>query len=160
MDGRYYGRPIVSSGRSCSASDGRVVSGSRFQSSAARAVDAADGVLDGKYFGRPIVEGGTYGGSRVLSARGAYGGSRLLSARGAYGGSRLLSARGAYGGGGVLSAGGLRSDTALALDAADGVIDGRYQGFRLAPIWLSAPSGGPSERGRGLWTGREPERRC
>eukprot|EP00993_Chasmostoma_nieuportense_P001093 NODE_2002_length_1308_cov_229.707028_g1905_i0.p1 GENE.NODE_2002_length_1308_cov_229.707028_g1905_i0~~NODE_2002_length_1308_cov_229.707028_g1905_i0.p1 ORF type:complete len:416 (+),score=38.42 NODE_2002_length_1308_cov_229.707028_g1905_i0:49-1248(+) len=74
--------------------------------SSALALDAADGRIDGRFFGSRIVGGGY--GAGVAPAYGAY----TTPAYGAYG---------AY----------APASSALALDAADGRIDGRYFGSRI-----------------------------
>jgi hypothetical protein len=75
----------------------------------ALALDAADGVIDGRYFGAQVVNGGvgTVGVGHV-----GFGG---------FGGFAAQSAVVARGGAGA----------ALALDAADGVIDGKYFGHQV-----------------------------
>eukprot|EP00999_Lentomonas_sp_LEN2_P000430 NODE_1432_length_862_cov_94.844898_g1325_i1.p1 GENE.NODE_1432_length_862_cov_94.844898_g1325_i1~~NODE_1432_length_862_cov_94.844898_g1325_i1.p1 ORF type:complete len:254 (+),score=124.68 NODE_1432_length_862_cov_94.844898_g1325_i1:90-764(+) len=125
--------------------------------SQAAALDAADGVIDGKFNGRPIVQAGgaypatsfgaypTMGATPVVSA--GYPAVSTVGAVGAYptmGATPVVSAGypgvstlGAYptvgaayptvGGAGLLQAGNPAS-TAAALDAADGVIDGKCFG--------------------------------
>jgi hypothetical protein len=73
IDGRYFGSPIVGGGApvgyagpvnypygSAIARPGFVAPRQHFggQNAAARALDAADGVIDGRYFGRPVVSTG------------------------------------------------------------------------------------------------------
>eukprot|EP00992_Anisonema_acinus_P015800 TRINITY_DN9896_c0_g2_i2.p1 TRINITY_DN9896_c0_g2~~TRINITY_DN9896_c0_g2_i2.p1 ORF type:complete len:462 (-),score=116.00 TRINITY_DN9896_c0_g2_i2:58-1389(-) len=92
--------------------------GSTYGSAAAsaRALDAADGVIDGKHFGAPIAVGGvsTYGTPALPTTTLPTYGSTALPA---YGSSYGTAAN------------------ARALDAADGVIDGKYFG---APITTAA----------------------
>lgn len=76
-----------------------------YGSSAASALDAADGVMDGRYFGARIMQGGPTMMSRYPT--GVTGGTSLVPT-------------GLYG-----------SSAANALDAADGVMDGRYFGARI-----------------------------
>lgn len=85
--------------------------------SAARALDAADGVIDGKFYGRPIV---------TRTAGGAAGGSITR---------RVVS------GGTVVSGGAYQSSAAHAVDAADGVIDGKYFGHQIIETGASRYGG-------------------
>jgi hypothetical protein len=121
--------------------------------SSALALDAADGVIDGRCFGAPIaspVLGGygaplvgatTYAGALPYTGyAGAYATPVATSVLGGYGGY------GAYGAYGVPRVASITRTTvstpvygamataspALALDAADGVIDGRYFGAPIA----------------------------
>eukprot|EP00667_Euglena_gracilis_P014260 EG_transcript_14763 len=106
----------------------------QYRSSTAAALDAADGLIDGKYYGRPIVE---TSGVRTYAGTGGYYPrytstsdccSPVGTYRSYYGGSRLVQP--------------YRSSTALNLDAADGVIDGRYYGRPIVET-----SGYPLQRG-------------
>eukprot|EP01005_Ploeotia_sp_CARIB1_P001297 NODE_266_length_1051_cov_1103.385281_g259_i0.p1 GENE.NODE_266_length_1051_cov_1103.385281_g259_i0~~NODE_266_length_1051_cov_1103.385281_g259_i0.p1 ORF type:complete len:264 (-),score=150.72 NODE_266_length_1051_cov_1103.385281_g259_i0:259-975(-) len=101
-------------------------------SSQALALDAADGKIDGQYFGRPIVQRGGFGGftGGYPSTFGGFGATTL----GGFGGSYL-------GGLGATSFGGASSN-ALALDAADGKIDGQYFGRPI--VQAGSPSFTPS----------------
>jgi uncharacterized protein affecting Mg2+/Co2+ transport len=76
------------------------VTASRYQSSAAAALDAADGVMDGRYYGRPIVEASGARTSRTITP--------------------VTTT--------AVTAQRYQGSAAAALDAADGVMDGRYYG--------------------------------
>jgi len=104
----------------------------------ALALDAADGVIDGRYFGRPIVGGGAPVASRVIPTAG-YGYSSYASPL-SYG-APIASPLGypGYGFG--------ANQSALALDAADGRIDGRYFGRPIAgaaPVMGAYPWASPA----------------
>lgn len=95
---------------------------------AARALDAADGVIDGRYYGRPIVQGGA-----PAYATAAPFATAVPAYAPQFVGAQAFPAQfGGY----ATSAPLIRSavpsvipgGNALALDAADGVIDGRYYG--------------------------------
>jgi hypothetical protein len=88
-----------------------------FPTSSALSLDAADGVIDGRYFGRPIV-----GGAPALTTF-----------------APTITPSFAPTSFGVPAFG--ASSSALALDAADGVIDGRHFG---RPIVQSAPQFAPT----------------
>lgn len=109
IDGKYYGRPIIETSSAAP----------RYRTSTAAALDAADGVIDGRYFGRPIVE--TAGGSVTRRYVRDYPTTSYVSPRRYYGSTY-------YGGARVAATRPYASSTALALDAADGVIDGKYYG--------------------------------
>eukprot|EP01006_Ploeotia_vitrea_P037173 TRINITY_DN6609_c0_g1_i1.p1 TRINITY_DN6609_c0_g1~~TRINITY_DN6609_c0_g1_i1.p1 ORF type:complete len:145 (+),score=26.05 TRINITY_DN6609_c0_g1_i1:38-472(+) len=81
--------------------------------SAALALDAADGQINGRYYGRPIIQAG--GGAGVAGA-----GATFAGGYGGYGGTTVGA-----------------GSSALALDAADGRIDGRYFG---RPIVQASPT--------------------
>eukprot|EP00999_Lentomonas_sp_LEN2_P000448 NODE_1449_length_857_cov_142.379452_g1332_i1.p1 GENE.NODE_1449_length_857_cov_142.379452_g1332_i1~~NODE_1449_length_857_cov_142.379452_g1332_i1.p1 ORF type:complete len:269 (-),score=123.99 NODE_1449_length_857_cov_142.379452_g1332_i1:50-772(-) len=102
----------------------------------AAALDAADGVMDGKCFGRPIVQGGaapafggaypaTFAGAAPVAGYGGFAGAYPATFAGA-------GYPGAFAGAGYpatfAGAGFGASNAALALDAADGVIDGKSFG--------------------------------
>jgi|EP00670_Eutreptiella_braarudii_P004968 hypothetical protein len=123
IDGKYYGRPIVETGAPTYARTGLPYAGG-YRSSTAAALDAADGVIDGRYYGRPIVETSAPVVSRGYASR--YYDDDLVT----YGGARTYR-------------GGYRSSTAAALDAADGVMDGKYYGRPIveeAPVRYAARS--------------------
>lgn len=153
IDGAYYGRPIVQRSYAPTYSSSVVPYGGRtyfddsypasypagypaaYSGSAATALDAADGVLDGRYFGSRIVGAAprAYGG-RYYDDAAIYEGAAPTYSR--YGAgyvrpaSRVYAPR--YSGVGAYSpAGAYSSGAALSLDAADGVIDGRYYGSRI-----------------------------
>jgi len=152
IDGRFYGRPIVQGGAqqfvggvssfgapspfgNAGLYGGQVVRSvpTTTVGSSALALDAADGVIDGRFYGRPIVQGGAPG--AVVGGSPYFGGAQ-------FGGAQLLS-------GAVQPAfyqqpvfnsvvpttqvlrtvpSNTAGSTAAALDAADGVMDGRYFG--------------------------------
>eukprot|EP00996_Jenningsia_fusiforme_P000735 NODE_1665_length_1451_cov_423.370899_g1504_i0.p1 GENE.NODE_1665_length_1451_cov_423.370899_g1504_i0~~NODE_1665_length_1451_cov_423.370899_g1504_i0.p1 ORF type:complete len:258 (+),score=38.29 NODE_1665_length_1451_cov_423.370899_g1504_i0:526-1299(+) len=138
MDGRFYGSRIVEGGVRCPLGYGGVVErGARcplgygqagVRSSAAERLDAADGVMDGRFYGSRIIEGGArypaysgygYGyGTRALGA--SYYDAAPTYVRGA-GYSAYPRPLTRYAGG----------STAERLDAADGVMDGRFFGSRI-----------------------------
>jgi hypothetical protein len=129
IDGRHFGRPIVQAGAAPAfggfaqpafASYAPTTFGGFHAaptyfggaSSTAAALDAADGVIDGRHFGRPIVQAG------AAPAFGGFAQPAFASyAPTTFGG---FHAAPTYFGG--------ASSTAAALDAADGVIDGRHFG--------------------------------
>lgn len=120
------------------------------RSSTARALDAADGVIDGKFYGRPIIETSGLDGS-VTRRYGGYTGSY---------GSAYASPFGRYNyGSSVVTRAPYVSSTAAALDAADGVIDGKYFGRPIIetsgyPVYRSAPY--PASASVTRYAGRYP----
>jgi len=115
IDGRYFGRRILGGeyGPSTGVYPGNSYSSvSRSHLSPEMALDAADGVIDGRYFGRRIL-GGEYGSST------GFHGPRYTS--GSYWGA----------GPGDMWAHGYPDYHAAMLDAADGVMDGKYFGRRI-----------------------------
>lgn len=120
------------------------------RSSTARALDAADGVIDGKFYGRPIVETSGLGG---IEAR-RYGGYT-----GTYGSAYTSPLRRYEYASPVVSRAPYVSSTAAALDAADGVIDGKYFGRPIIetsgyPVYRGAPY--PASASVTRYAGRYP----
>lgn len=153
---RFYGAPTTRYGGYYSRY-GHAGYPAGYTSSTAAALDAADGVIDGKYYGRPIVEtsagypvrrAGYYPAAPVTQYAGRYYDDGLVN----YGTRRYVDAapvqpyyddlalgRRVYNSGlvgefaerpidGYYAPSQYRSSAALQLDAADGVIDGRYYG--------------------------------
>jgi len=174
IDGKYYGRPIVSAPgpvpryapQYAPTYAAATYAPQTYGGQSALALDAADGVIDGKYYGRPIVGGSgalvphrgfapSYGGTAFALDDPYYDGGRYGYGRpwGGYGYGGYAPAYGpSYGGGVPASAyGRYRSpyygaygngygyvpqysraqSQAAALDAADGVIDGKYYGRQI-----------------------------
>jgi len=149
IDGAYYGRPIIETAPQVSRVSYQP---SHYRGSTAYALDAADGVIDGAYHGRPIIEtaprvyGSNYRRSYGASYPSTYYGRHIIDQPGTrvirsgydsyYGASGLHGRRvvsshaparvySGYGGGYF------RSTTANSLDAADGVIDGKFHGRQI-----------------------------
>mmetsp|Transcript_64905 Transcript_64905/g.115492 ORF Transcript_64905/g.115492 Transcript_64905/m.115492 type:complete len:325 (-) Transcript_64905:419-1393(-) len=129
MDGKYYGRQIVEepvrrvmrpypAGRQAAVA--RVVEQvhASTRSTSAAALDAADGVMDGKYYGQRIVE------DRPMQRV-----HREYPVRALQEGVRVLTESGVR----VVQQGAPthRSAAAAALDAADGVMDGKFFGRQV-----------------------------
>jgi hypothetical protein len=156
MDGRHFGRPIVQAGapafggftqfaQPAFASYGTTFAQPAFggfaaptyfggASQTAAALDAADGVIDGKHFGRPIVQAGApsvYGSPFVSGASFGYGAP--------FGTTYGATTYGAPFAGSFV---GGASSTAAALDAADGVIDGKHFGRPIVQAGAPAFAGG------------------
>ena len=91
----------------------------------ALAVDAADGVIDGKYYGNQV-----YSAAPQLAPVTSYGPTYAPTSSSAFGGAVVASSQ----------------QHALAVDAADGVIDGRYFGkdvYNAGPSANRHPNFGP-----------------
>jgi hypothetical protein len=162
IDGRYFGSPIA--GRSAYPALGApsviappvipsvtramvapatiaspfstyspAVYSSPYASSSALALDAADGVIDGRYFGSPIAGGAPLATSFAAPYATSFAPS--FAAPAPVFSSAIASP--------------FASSSALALDAADGVIDGRYFGSPIAgrsafPASFAAPAFAPT----------------
>jgi len=143
IDGRFYGRPIVQAGAPAFGgvqTFGAPAFGGFGGASAAQRLDAADGVMDGRFHGRPIVQAGApaFGGVQTFGAP-AFGGVQTFGAP-AFGDVQTFGAPTGY----FPQAGFAAGSQAAALDAADGVIDGRFHG---RPI---VQAGGPQFATRGF----------
>eukprot|EP00993_Chasmostoma_nieuportense_P001909 NODE_2749_length_1103_cov_96.844262_g2624_i0.p1 GENE.NODE_2749_length_1103_cov_96.844262_g2624_i0~~NODE_2749_length_1103_cov_96.844262_g2624_i0.p1 ORF type:complete len:347 (+),score=44.94 NODE_2749_length_1103_cov_96.844262_g2624_i0:42-1043(+) len=131
IDGRFFGSRIVGGGYGAGVAPYGAYTtpaygayGAYAPASSALALDAADGRIDGRYFGSRIVGGG-YGAGVASAAYSPY------APRPAYAAAAPVytGAVAPYTGAVAPYTG--TASSALALDAADGRIDGRYFGSRI-----------------------------